>query len=394
MPEVALVEFIFHLEIERGRLRGKRAKGFLQQRGDHLVPFAGKRSGVADLRRLRQRNERIVNGADPVSLGRAVHVNAQRFQRLLLFGSVVDVADLVDRHVAPHQVLGKPRENLRARTFVIRMAARRLDQSQVFLRAQIGVQPLQLLVHLADRFNREDAVVIRRSDHQRTRRDQCADIGQIPAVGVDPPHAVAVAVNRTILNVREQRRGAADRCGGLDSFVARGNPPRSRAAAGDAGDAELVRIDFAPLREQIEPANAVEQFHPRRRVTARIPVPPAFAIAAVMKPRGFAELHRFDDQADKAQFCEAPRMRLVVMLLILRMAADVEDRRGAPGQLVRDVKIRRDVQLGQALVVELLDAVGFTLHHAGDFDRGWIALFAPPGVETHHFQKLLPLFRQ
>jgi len=77
-----------------------------------------------------------------------------------------------------------------------------------------------------------------------------------------------VSVDRAVVNMREEGGGATDRRGDFDPFVCRGDPPRGCAAARDAGNSKLGRIDFGPLREQVERADAVEQFNPRRGVTA------------------------------------------------------------------------------------------------------------------------------
>ena len=67
-----------------------------------------------------------------------------------------------------------------------------------------------------------------------------------------------------------------------DPFVARGHPPRRRPASGNPRDTQLRRVHFRPARQHVEPAPPVQQYDPRRRVAAGIPVPPALTIAAVV----------------------------------------------------------------------------------------------------------------
>src|SRR5262249_42703343 len=136
---------------------------------------------------------------------------------------------------------------------------------------------------LSDGLNGENPVLVRGGDHERPWSDQSAYICQVPAVGVDPPHTVAMAVNGPVVDVGFQRGSAADGRGDFDPFVPCRNPPRGCAATGDAGDAQPFRIDFRPLGKQIQAADSVEHLDPRGRVAATVPVPPSFAVTAVVE---------------------------------------------------------------------------------------------------------------
>ena len=55
-----------------------------------------------------------------------------------------------------------------------------------------------------------------------------------------------MAVDDLVLDVALQVAHAGDGDGHLDALVGGGDPERRRAAAGDAGDADLVGIDIGP----------------------------------------------------------------------------------------------------------------------------------------------------
>src|ERR1051326_2934227 len=99
-----------------------------------------------------------------------------------------------------------------------------------------------MAVDFSNRMNREDSIMVGGSDHQRSRGDEGADISQIPAKVVGPPHAVAVAVYHPIVNVRFKRRGATCRSRALDPLVTRGDPPGGGTTSGDSSDPHCVRI--------------------------------------------------------------------------------------------------------------------------------------------------------
>ena len=255
-----------------------------------------------------------------------------------------------------------------------------------------AIQPFQLRVDFADRVDREDAVLVRRRDQQRTRRNQRGHVGEIPHRRVRPPHAVAVAVDDAVVDVGRQGGRAADRRAGLDALVRRRDVPRLRAAAGDAGRAEPGRIDFGPRREQIEAADAVEHLDRGWRVAAAVPVEPALAIAAVVIAGHLAELHGLDDQRREAELRQPPRMPLVVHLLFLRVTAHVENAgpAGRGGGRRGHVEVRRHVQVRQALVVQLLDPETLALDDPGDLVRDRSAFGGRTQIaETERAQELL-----
>ena len=86
------------------------------------------------------------------------------------------------------------------------------------------------------------------------------------------------------------------------------------------------------------------------------------------------ELNRVDDEADVPMTREPRGVMLIVGfgavadagLLHIRVAADIQDRRRLPRELLRHIQIRRDVEAGHRLVVELLDKKLRLLLPAGD----------------------------
>src|ERR1043165_383906 len=126
-----LIEFIFDLDIERWRLGGERAERQSSQRNRHTFAFPGERRGVGNLWRLGKLDKVVLNRGDAVAGWRAVDEDAQRFGGLLLLRALVDVTDLRRWNLTTHEVFGEPRENLRARTFVVGMSTRGLDEAEV-----------------------------------------------------------------------------------------------------------------------------------------------------------------------------------------------------------------------------------------------------------------------
>ena len=66
-----------------------------------------------------------------------------------------------------------------------------------------------------------------------------------------------MAVDDLVLDVAFQIAHAADGHGHLDAVVGGGDPERGRPAAGDAGDADLLRIDIGPGLQIIDGPHAV-----------------------------------------------------------------------------------------------------------------------------------------
>src|SRR5437870_741575 len=75
---------------------------------------------------------------------------------------------------------------------------------------------------------------------------------------------------------------AGDRRRHSDAIVERGNRPAIRPAAGPARDTKAVGVHFRPRAEVVERPDAVPGLDARRRVTARVPPPRAFAVSAVV----------------------------------------------------------------------------------------------------------------
>src|SRR5687767_5804841 len=88
-----------------------------------------------------------------------------------------------------------------AGALVIGVASGGLDELNVLGLSERFVQPLELRMDLADGIDRKDSVLVRGGDQERPGGDERADVGQVPEGGVDPPHAVAVAVDHALVNV-------------------------------------------------------------------------------------------------------------------------------------------------------------------------------------------------
>src|SRR5262249_4985033 len=150
------------------------------------------------------------------------------------------------------------------------------------------------------------------------------------AVAVHQEHAVAVAVDDLVGDVTLQVAHAADRHGHLDALVGGADPDRRRPAAGDAGDADAVRIDILAAHQIIDGADAVPALDAGGRVAERLPPPAALAVGAVVDAGDFAELQRVDDEADVAVVGEPEAVvlegGLVAVAAAPGVAADVEDR--------------------------------------------------------------------
>src|SRR5207302_7487843 len=92
-----------------------------------------------------------------------------------------------------------------------------------------------------------------------------------PLVGVVKKHAVAMAVDDLVLDVAFQVAHAGYGNGHLHARVGGSDPKRGRAAAGDAGDADLVGIHVGAGTEIIDGADAVPGLDAGRRVADRMP---------------------------------------------------------------------------------------------------------------------------
>src|SRR5207248_5969061 len=116
-------------------------------------------------------------------------------------------------------------------------------------------------------------VVVGVGEEHRSRGDQPGDGGPFPVVGVDHQHAVAMAVDDLVADVAFEVAHAADGNGDLDALVRRGDPDGRRSAAGDAGDADLLRVHVGPRQQIIDGADAVPALDAGGRVAARVPPP-------------------------------------------------------------------------------------------------------------------------
>src|SRR5262249_42675737 len=142
---------------------------------------------------------------------------------------------------------------------------------------------------------------------------------EVPAVGVDHVHAVAVAgddaaglvaVGNALDDVRPQVGDAGDGDDALDAVVGGGEPPARRPAAGPAGDPEPVGVHLGPRLEVVERPHRVPALDAAGRVAQALPPPQAVLIGAVVDALDLAELQRIDDQRHVAVLGEPGRVDL------------------------------------------------------------------------------------
>src|SRR5581483_5593504 len=100
--------------VQRRRLGGERAERFLPQRRNHALALPGDILLRGDPGQLRRRKQVVLYGSRAVVRQGAVEVHAQRLLRLLALRRVVQVADLLSRHVSALEVSGKPGKDGRA----------------------------------------------------------------------------------------------------------------------------------------------------------------------------------------------------------------------------------------------------------------------------------------
>jgi hypothetical protein len=178
----------------------------------------------------------------------------------------LDVTDALRRDHLSHQVFDKPGEDRRSRALVIRVSARRFDELQMIAPAERSIESLQLCVDPPKPVDREDPVLVGRCNQQRSRGDQAPDVGQVPACRVDPPHAITVAVDHAVVNMRLNRSSAARGRTGGHTFVGRCNPPGGRSATRDASHAEPPGVHFGARGEQVQAAGSAVAFVAAQRL--------------------------------------------------------------------------------------------------------------------------------
>ena len=140
---------------------------------------------------------------------------------------------------------------------MIGVTARRLDQPQLPPGAQMVVDLLGSCMDLTNGPDMEDAVTVGGGNQQRPRRDQRTHVGQLPALHVDREHAVAVAVNGALGDVRGKRGSATDRRRHPHALIGRRHPPASGAPARQARHAELGAVHLRQCLKQVERPHTV-----------------------------------------------------------------------------------------------------------------------------------------
>src|SRR5439155_27313137 len=102
--------------------------------------------------------------------------------------------------------------------------------------------------------------------------------GEIPAIGVDHVHAIAVALDAPVHDVIFQVRHAGDRDEAGRAVVDGGQPPGIGPAAATAGDADLRTVNLGPGFQVIDGPHGIPRLDPGRRATAADPPPHFLAV--------------------------------------------------------------------------------------------------------------------
>ena len=220
--------------------------------------------------------------------------------------------------------------------------------------------------------HREDRIGVAVDEQQRPGGDERGDPCPGPLKGVDEEHAVAVAVDAAVGDVGRQIGHPAHRHRCPHPLVGRGDPQRRRAAAADPRDADPLAVDIGPCGEEIDGADPVPAFDAGRRVAARLPPPPPLAVGAMVGGGDLAELEGVEDEADVAVAGEPQAVilegGLIAVAAAAGVAAEVDDgrmpRAGGGGR--RAPQVRRHVQAGDALVMQILDDEAIPLVPARD----------------------------
>src|SRR5262245_11871400 len=116
--------------------------------------------------------------------------------------------------------------------------------------------------------DRENEIAVRRGYKTRARSDEGGNVDQVPAVGVNREHAIALTVYGAVDDLTGKRTGGADRCDARDTFISCGKPPACRATTGYAGDADTVGIHVRKRLQKINGPNRVEELNAGRCITS------------------------------------------------------------------------------------------------------------------------------
>src|SRR5207245_1219647 len=127
---------------------------------------------------------------------------------------------------------------------------------------------------------------------------------------------------------------------------------------------------IGPAHQVVDGPDAVPAFDAGRRVSQRLPPPPALPVGAMVNAGYLAKLQRVDDEADVA-IPRAPdsmvlKSGLVAVAVPAGVAADVEDGGQLALDFLRAVEIPGHVQPRPALEVEFLDNEVISFDCAGD----------------------------
>ncbi len=167
-------------DVEGHGFAGKVVERLGSELRDDIGPRAIDVARGSDLWRRRDLDELVMDGQRAIPRGHVGHIDLQVGLGLEPGHVELDVSHLVRRHVLAHQVLEEPGKDGRTRLLVIRVTAGRLDEPEIVRPTQCFVELLELGVHLADRFDRKDPVLVGRGDEERARRDERPDVREIP----------------------------------------------------------------------------------------------------------------------------------------------------------------------------------------------------------------------
>ena len=187
-------------------------------------------------------------------------------------------------------------------------------------------------------------------------------------------HAIAMTGHTTVHDVVAEVGDAGDRGRDLHPFVQRRGGPTVSPTARSTGHPDPLCIHLWPGLQIIECADTVPGLDPRRGVTPGVPPPHPLPIGAVVQPFDLAQLHRVDGQADIPVPGKPDSVMLISGLVAATnvvgphrgMAADIENRRRRRAQFLRHIQIRRNVEPGHRLEMQLLHRELRMLDPSGD----------------------------
>ena len=205
-------------------------------------------------------------------------------------------------------------------------------------------------------------------------------VGVIESLGENSWRALFGVGGKFVLQVAAERRDEATGSAHRPTAIESAQPRRHRAAAGVAGDADMLRIDLLTRQQIVQCSDAVpgspraEELADEKLLIARVQMLGHTDAAARFEVlidvlQSLALPDRVEDQADIAELRQRLRERLIRIsgLAVGRMSARADDSGERTFAILWDVQVRGDKEPWPALEDHVLDAVLLTfddLRHA------------------------------